>query len=154
MSASAIVVVCALELLGRSADRLPPIKVLDTPPPGVSANAEAFVDRNEGVIYLIASAPSFRVAAAAQHRSSTRGQCVERHALKMVASIIVHEQWHLEHGSDERGAYYAQLTELIRLGLGAGTWATNSVTRSMHAALEAQARRLRVSGYAAPAAGR
>ena len=141
MSASAIVVVCALELLGRSVDRLPPITVLEGPPPGVSANAEAFVDRHEGRIYLIASAPSFRLAAAAQDRPGNRSQCVERGALKMIASIIAHEEWHVKHGSDERGAYYAQLTELTRLGLGPGTWATNSVTRSMHAALKAQARK-------------
>lgn len=141
MSASAIVVVCALGLLGRSADRLPPIKVLDTPPPGVSATAEAFVNRNEGVIYLIASGPSFRVAAAAQHRPGNRGLCVEQSALKMIASIIVHEEWHVKHGSDERGAYYAQLTELNRLRLGPGTWATNNVTRAMRAAVEAQARK-------------
>lgn len=143
MSPAAVVVVCALELLGRSADRLPPIRILDAPPPGVSANAQAFADLGEGVMYLIASAPAFREAELAERSARGRGQCAARSALKMIASLIVHEQWHLEHGRDERGAYEAQLTELNRLGLGAGTWANGDVQRSMRAVLDARSRAAR-----------
>lgn len=137
MTPAALVVVCALELLGRSAHSLPPIHVLAVPPPGVSAHAQAFVNRREGTINLIASAPAFRVAEAAQHTYRSRGLCVERTALKMIASVIVHEEWHLTHGADERGAYLAQLTALTRLGLGPGTHASVGVTRAMQAVLAA-----------------
>jgi len=37
-------------------------------------------------------------------------------ALRKLASILVHEEWHLRHGADERAAYHAQLRELLRLG--------------------------------------
>jgi hypothetical protein len=137
MSPAALVLVCTLGLLGRSADQLPPIRILETRPSSASANADAFVNRAEGAIYLIASAPAFRQALAER---STPG-CRPSDSLKMVASIIVHEEWHLTHGSDERGAYYAQLTELRRLGLGPGRWPYHSVTRAMNAVLDAQSRR-------------
>src|SRR5687768_5350516 len=117
MSSTALVLVCILDLIGRSADQLPPIRILDTRPLSVSANADAFVNIREGVIYLIASAPAFREALSAQSRG---GECHAREALQMLASIIVHEEWHLKHGADERGAYSAQLIELQRLGLGPG----------------------------------
>jgi hypothetical protein len=29
--------------------------------------------------------------------------------------MLVHEEWHLRHGRDEQGAYYAQLTTLAAL---------------------------------------
>ena len=139
MSAAAVVIACALDLLGRSASRLPPIEVLVSPPPGVSANAEGFADRSTGKIYVIASAPWFAVALSRHLGPLQPGECRERDALKVIASIIVHEEWHLRHGPDERGAYYAQLTELGRLGLGAGTWATQRVTRAMLTVLRRQA---------------
>ena len=66
MSAAAVVLVCALDLLGRSADRLPPIEILHTRPAGVSANALAFVDSTAGVIYLIASSTVFSDAMSPQ----------------------------------------------------------------------------------------
>jgi hypothetical protein len=138
MSTAAVVLVCALEVLGRSADRLPPIRILDTPPSAVSANANAFVNPDEGVIYLIASAPAFRMA---QAEEPSPGHCSGREAVKMVASIIVHEEWHLKHGEDERGAYEAQLTELIRLGLESTRWPYRSVLRAMLHVLDAKSRR-------------
>jgi hypothetical protein len=146
MTTAAAVLVCVLDLLGRSADRLPPIRILETRPPGVSANADAFVSSREDVIYLIASAPAFRTA-----RSSAQ-QCGARDALRLVASIIVHEEWHLRHGDDERGAYHAQLTELQRLGVGPDRWAYYSVKRSMQAVLGASPRRPPASPLARAAA--
>jgi hypothetical protein len=140
MSAAAVVLACALDLLGRSASQLPAIRVLDTAPFPVSPNAQAFINRSESVIYLIASAPAFREAMVAQARSRGRGQCEPRNALKMIASVIVHEEWHLLNGPDERGAYQAQLTTLHWLGLGAGSWAASDVTRSMHATLSRASR--------------
>lgn len=137
-SPAAMVLVCALDLLGRSADRLPPIRILDRPPARVSANANAFVNVQENVIYLIASAPAFRMAQMAQ---PSPGHCRGRDAVQMVASIIVHEEWHLKHGADERGAYEAQLTALIRFGVGPGRWAYRSVVRAMSSVRDAESKR-------------
>ncbi len=47
-----MVLVCALELLGRSAAALPPIELVAGPPPGAAANVEAFVRAGSGVISL------------------------------------------------------------------------------------------------------
>lgn len=143
MSVHGLVVACALELLGRSVTQLPPIKVLESPPPVVSPNSQAFVDGGEGVIYLIASAPAFREAESMLRASSDREQSRPRTALKMVASVIVHEEWHVKHGGDEKGAYQAQLTALNWLGLGAGTLASSDVRRSMQAVISAQSRSTR-----------
>jgi hypothetical protein len=135
MSAAGIVLVCALDLLGRSPDRLPPIQILTERPPQASVNAEAFADSRTGTIYLIASAPSFRAAQAAQ---SSAAECRDADSLKMVASIIVHEEWHLAHGADEEGAYYAQLMALQVLGLGPGSISHACVKRAMQAVLAAR----------------
>ena len=137
MSAAGIVLMCALDLLGRSPDRLPPIEILVERPPHVSVNAEAFADSRTGAIYLIASAPAFRAAQAAQ---SSAKDCRDADALRMVASIIVHEEWHLMHGGDEEGAYYAQLMTLQRLGLGPSSIPHASVKRAMLAVRAARRR--------------
>ena len=107
MLAAAAVVVCALDLLGRS-QAIAPIKLLTVPPPTQSPNAEAFVTRDPPTIYLITSTAAFRDAQ--RDKSDRLNGC------RKVASIIVHEEWHLQHGPDERGAYYAQLTSLAAMG--------------------------------------
>ena len=140
MTPAALVLVCALELLGRSANQLPPIKIVDNPPPGASANAQGFVNRSEGVIYLIASASAFRAAEAVERANRSRTPCAERAALKMVASVIVHEEWHFNHGTDERAAYEAQISTLNRLGLGPGTGANVNVVRAMQQVIEKERR--------------
>ena len=137
-SPAAMVLICALDLLGRGADRLPPIRILDRPPAGVSANANGFVNVHENVIYLIASAPAFRMA---QMARPSPGHCRGRDAVQVVASIIVHEEWHPKNGADERGAYEAQLTALIRLGVGSSRWAYRSVVRAMSSVREAESKR-------------
>lgn len=137
MSAADLVLVCALELLGRSADRLPRIEILETRPAGVSPNATAFVDPSQRAIYLMASGAAFSDAMAAQ---SSRAECRDLDSLRMVASIIAHELWHVTHGPDEVGAYYAQLMELLRLGLGPGRWPYHSVMRSLEAVLKSRDR--------------
>src|SRR5688500_5026248 len=103
MSTAATVLVCALNLLGRSPGSLPPIVLLEARPPGVSANAEAFVRRKPDTIYLVTSTPAFRAA-----------RLGDRDALKKIASIIAHEEWHVLHGSAEQPAYEMQLTTLWR----------------------------------------
>jgi hypothetical protein len=142
MSTAGFVLVCALDLMGRSEARLPPIVIVDHRPPDASLQAAAFVRHGEHVIYLIASAPVFQTAIAAQDNSR---QCRGLDALRYIASLIVHEEWHLQHGPDEDGAYAAQLTELQRLGTGPGRWPYNVVKKAMTVVLEAESKRLMVA---------
>jgi hypothetical protein len=135
MSSAAAVLACALTLLGRSASRMPPIEFVSAPPPGVSSHAEAFVRRDPGTIYLITSAPVFREA-----MSMGPGCWDQDYELKKLASIIVHEEWHIRHGTDERGAYHAQLTTLLSLGLGPDSRVYYGVVKSMVTVLREQER--------------
>jgi hypothetical protein len=143
MTVAGFVLVCALDLLGRSASRLPPIVVLDERPADASSQAAAFVRRGEHVIYVIASAPVFQTALRLNRETT---QCKGLDVLRLVASVIVHEEWHLRNGSDEQGAYFAQLTELQRLGAGPGRWSYESVRRAMQTTVERDAQRLRDAG--------
>ena len=49
----------------------------------------------------------------------------------MIASVLVHEEWHVRYGGDEAGAYAAQLLTLIALNAGPGNPLYDEVTRSM-----------------------
>jgi hypothetical protein len=140
MTVAGFVLVCALDLLGRSADQFPPIVIVDERPPEASSRAVAFVRRGENAIYLIASATPFQTAI---DSNRDKAQCRNLDALRLIASMIVHEEWHLEHGSDERGAYYAQLTELQRLGVSPGRGPYEAVRRAMQQVVDAEAQRLR-----------
>jgi hypothetical protein len=133
MLSATAVVLCALELLGRPPGSTVPIKFLHSPPPGVSQNAEAFVVRNPDTIYPITSAPAFRDAMRVQDMRENLD------VFRKVASIIVHEEWHLKNGPNEQGAYLAQLTTLGALG--ANSPVVTSVRLSMAAAVAAQKRR-------------
>jgi hypothetical protein len=61
MSAT-MVLVCALELLGRSAASLPPIELIFDAPPGIAANVEAYVRVGSGIITLLTSSDEFAAA--------------------------------------------------------------------------------------------
>jgi hypothetical protein len=133
MFSAASVVVCALSMLGRSAGTLPPIAFVDVPPPGVSRQADAFVPRAHDTIYLVTSAPAFQTAQRASYR------CGERLALAKVASVIVHEEWHIRHGADERGAYEAQVMVLrATMGFDAESGIVDGVRAAMRATLREQ----------------
>ena len=131
MSGTAAVLVCVLDLLGRQARSLPPIELLAAPPRVISPNAEAFVQRDPDRIYLITSAPSFRRALDA------RLPCSNTMAIRKLASILVHEQWHLQHGADERTAYEAQLTALLSFGVPPESIIYHEVVKSMLAVSKA-----------------
>ena len=137
MAAAELVVVCALEFLGRSASQLPRIEILHERPPQATSTAVAFADLSERVIYLIASAPPFSIARAAQ--GSTK-ECREPDLLRLVASTIVHEEWHIRNGTDERGAYFAQLMALQQMGLGPDTNEYRGIKQAMHVVLAARRR--------------
>jgi hypothetical protein len=131
MWSAPIVLACALDLLGRTTD-LPPVQLVDAPPPDVSRFSEAFTRPGSDTIYLITSTEVFRRA------QKELRQCGEYDAVRKLASIIVHEEWHVRHGPDERGAYQAQLTTLAALGAGMQTPTYDHVLRSMNRVLRAQ----------------
>jgi hypothetical protein len=134
MASAALVVACALSLLGRSAGSLPPIALVDVPPSPVSRLAEGFTDGRS--IFLVTSSEMFRIANAAAWRA--RPHCGDRLAVAKIASVIVHEEWHIRHGGDERGAYEAQATALLRLGFALESPLVRSVRASMQTVLKAQ----------------
>lgn len=131
MWSAPIVLACALDLLGRTTD-LPPIQLVDAPPSDVSRFSEAFTRPGSDTIYLITSTEVFRRVQEALPK------CADYDAVRKLASIIVHEEWHVRHGPDERGAYQAQLTTLAALGAGMQTSTYDNVRRSMLRALRAQ----------------
>jgi len=126
---AATVLVCALDLLGRSAVSFPPIALVEERPPDASSRADAFVGPADRTIYVITSAPAF------QSIQRTRDRCGERNTLMKLASVLVHEEWHVQHGPDERGAYLAQLVALLFLGAHPGHPVYLEVQRSMQAVL-------------------
>ena len=132
MSSAAAIITCALSLLGRSERSMPPITLVEAPPKHASIQTEAFVSLPEPRIFVVTSSPTFRDAMAVRARST----CSESAPLKKLASILVHEEWHVLHGSDESGAYYAQLTALIRLGVPPDNNLYRGVQRSMLAVLK------------------
>jgi len=127
MLSAAAVVVCALGLLGRSGPGTVPIKTVDEAPPGASRFVQGFLTREPDTIYLVTSTNHFRDA--------QRG---DPDALRQIASTIVHEEWHVLHGPDEKGAYEAQLTALNYLG--ASSNLIGVVRKSMLVVVDAQKR--------------
>lgn len=123
------VLVCALALLGRGADSLPQIVLLDARPSYASLNAEGFVRRGEPRIYLLTTTAPFAVA-----RRASR-PCGDVQALRKIASVVIHEEWHVRHPGDEAGAYTAQLGALVALGAGPGNSLWMEVWRARQAAL-------------------
>jgi hypothetical protein len=132
MPSAATVVACALALLGRSTNTMPPIELVDVVPIEASAQVEAFVRLPNNTIYLVTSSPVFREA-----QRSNAG-CGDAIAVKKLASILAHEEWHVRHGSDEKGAYQAQLTTLLSIGVAPDHRLYTSVLRSMFAVLKKQ----------------
>ena len=124
-----MVLVCALSLLHRSAGSFPPIEFVEARPSYVSANADAYVPLGHSRIYLITTSPAFVRARRAVYK------CGQVNALRKIASVLVHEEWHVRHGRDEGGAYAAQLSTLISLDAGPGNPVYYEVTRSMQATL-------------------
>jgi hypothetical protein len=139
LDAAATAIVCALAALNRSAESMPPIQVIETAPINNSVGTEAFVDRDSGTIVVIASSNVVRDAA------DTRGRCGDRYAVMKLASILVHEEWHILHGPDEAAAYRRQLVTLITLGIAPDHKVYRNVQRSMIAVLDAQKRNRPVS---------
>jgi hypothetical protein len=123
------VLVCALALLNRSGDTFPPIVFVHTPPVDASRDAEAYVRSGVRRIIVVTSSRLFVRARQARYR------CGDRDAIRKLASVLVHEEWHVVHGDDEAGAYQAQLMTLRSLNAGPGTPVFGEVARSMRLVL-------------------
>jgi hypothetical protein len=124
LSAEAVLL-CAFTVLGRSGRSFPPIEFVQTPPVGVSARAEAFVRDGEQRVFLVTSTAVFRRA---QHATECYSDIT---TMRKLASVLVHEKWHLDHGLDESGAYAAQLTALASMGAGPNNAVYDEVKQSM-----------------------
>jgi hypothetical protein len=135
MMSAAAVVACALSVLGRSEASMPRIELVSSIPVEASQRVEAYVRESDDTIYLVASSPVFVEA------QSLRDRCLDSLAMKKLASILAHEEWHVRKGPDEKAAYQAQLITLIRLGIHPGTAVYASVVRSMQAVLKKKNRK-------------
>ena len=108
MWSATLVFACALDLLGRSATTFPPVQFVAHPPPGVSKFAQGRALPDTGQIVLITSTEAFTQA--------QKDRCRDIDAIREIASVLVHEEWHVRHGPDEAGAYDAQLIALLTTG--------------------------------------
>ena len=138
MPTAAFVLGCALDLLA-NARPLAPVVLVAERPPSASPHTAAFVREGEPTIYLVASSLPVRAAIRAAH-AGPGGGCDRSRELIMLASVLAHEGWHLQHPGDEVGAYLQQLTTLQFLGLDLFSREANEVRRAMRAGLAAQNR--------------
>ncbi|HEY7450007.1 MAG TPA: hypothetical protein VH702_17755 [Vicinamibacterales bacterium] len=129
------VLVCVLALLGGEAKKLPPIELVDIRPLSASPGIEAYTHAGSPKIYLLTTSAVFEEAMAMERWGAEDAAPVIK-----LASIIMHEAWHVRNGPDERGAYEAQLRTLGRLGAGAGSALHRRVYNSMQTVLKTQKR--------------
>ena len=108
MWTATFVFACALDLLGRGAGTLPPVRFIDHPPRGVSQLAQGYVDPGTHEVVLVTSTEAFR------HARETG--CHDPDPIREIASVLAHEEWHVLHGPDEAGAYDAQLVAVLTAG--------------------------------------
>ena len=120
-----VVLLCALEILGRSAASFPPIELVATAPAHASPGVEAYVGPRDKKIYLVTTSAAFR----RQMASNTR--CGDLMAARKLASVLIHEELHIRENADERTAYQAQLLRLVMMGSGVGTPPYQEVFRAM-----------------------
>lgn len=140
-----VVLLCALHMLGRSEASFPPITMIDTVPPNVSAGAEGYVRHNDTHIYLVTTSENFRDA----QTSMTR--CGNTNAVRKIASVLVHEEAHLRQAANERTAYETQLTTLTALGAGPGSPAYQETFKAMQHAVRLERRKSVPAGLMASA---
>jgi hypothetical protein len=118
------VFVCALTLLGRSQQSFPPVQLVEKVPAGISQLAGGYVPHAEARTVLVTSTPAFAKARMAIDR------CGDVEALREIAGVLAHEEWHVRHGPDEQDAYNAQLIALLSVGAGPNTPLFHKVMRA------------------------
>jgi hypothetical protein len=121
------VLVCALGLLGRSEQSFPAVEFVEHVPLGVSASAQGYALYTEARIVLVTSTSAFTEARRATDR------CGNVVALREIAGVLAHEEWHVRHGPDEQGAYDAQLIALLSVDAGQDSPLFHSVMRAKQA---------------------
>jgi hypothetical protein len=82
--------------------------------------------------YLLTDTVSFENARRAVRR------CGALQSLRKIASVVVHEEWHVRHPGDEFGAYAAQLSALVQMGAGPGSSVYLDVWRARRAVLRSR----------------
>jgi hypothetical protein len=102
--------VCALTLLGRSQAQFPAVQFVERAPAYVSPLAQAYIEKGDVRIVLITSTSAFDRA------RRSRYPCADVDAIREIAGVLAHEEWHVLHGADEASAYDAQLTALLFAG--------------------------------------
>jgi hypothetical protein len=132
MSSAATVLVCVLNLLGRTEASFPPIRLVEAPPPEAHPKADAYIGEG-GSINLITSSATFQDAAEYPDHCRTP-------AMKKLASILIHEERHVK-GEDEDAAYHAQLTTLLLLGVQPDSSIYIGVQKSMLAVVKSRKNR-------------
>ncbi|HUK34016.1 MAG TPA: hypothetical protein VLV86_08915 [Vicinamibacterales bacterium] len=133
---------CALALLGHTKRGFPAVEFVEKAPPGVSAQAEAYVLNSEKRMVLITSTWAFRQAREAEF------ECGRIEALQEIAGVLAHEEWHLRHGTDEQGAYDAQLTALLAAGADQNGALFHNVMRAKQKVMNAAKRRVETGTFA------
>lgn len=127
-----VVLLCALELLGRPASSFPPIEFVRAAPAEASKGVEAYVGPRDGRIYLVTTAPNF------QQLVNVRARCGDTNAARKLASVLIHEEAHIRHGATERAAYEKQLVTLMTLGANIGSPPYQETFRAMQHTLKRQ----------------
>ena len=132
MSTAEVVLVCALNLLGRSASSFPPIEFIGTAPLGASPGVEAYVGPIDRKIYIVTTSAAF------QQLLRTGNRCGDIMAARKLASVLIHEEAHIRQDATEKAAYQAQLLTLTALGSGVGSPPYMEVVRAMRHTLKRQ----------------
>ena len=127
-----VVLLCALELLGRPARSFPPIEFVRSAPAEASKGVEAYVGPRDGKIYLVTTSPSFKRLMNVQQR------CGDSDAARKLASVLIHEDAHIREGATERAAYEKQLVTLMTLGSNVGSPPYQETFRAMQHTLKRQ----------------
>jgi len=127
-----VVLVCALNLLGRSANTFPPIEFTQTAPEGASRWVEAYVGPLDRKIYIVTTTDTF------QRLQRARYRCGDIMAARKLASLLIHEELHIRQGASEQTAYQAQLMTLTALGATIGSPPYAEVVRAMNQTLKRQ----------------
>jgi|KBSSwiStaDraftv2_1062776.scaffolds.fasta_scaffold50211_4 hypothetical protein len=127
-----VVLLCALELLGRPASSFPPIEFVRSAPADASKGVEAYVGPRDGKIYLLTTGSSF------QRLLIARQRCGDTDAARKLASVLIHEDAHIREGATERAAYEKQLVTLMMLGSNVGSPPYQETFRAMQHTLHRQ----------------
>jgi len=111
---------------------------------GVSRLAAGYTiyDGKDTHIVLVTSTAAFVDA-----RQATT-PCSDAEAIREIAGVLVHEEWHVHHGVDEEGAYDAQLTALVFVGAPIDGGLYHKVKKSKEAALAAAKRASKATAIA------